>query len=445
MTSMADGFGGGTAAAGPYALQDTVGQPAEGVGSSADYGVEEGFWYTIHDALQAGVPPAGTLIDDPVAFSVATLLAGCVDPEGNPLKLVAVDSVSLQGGSLTYRNGWIHYSPPPGFSSTDTFSCLVQSAAGDRLAVTVAITKVNPPPMLEPIPELTANVQMAVRFANRATDPDQPLVFGLGADAPPTVFLDPHTGRLTWVPTRAQARTTNVFTVWVRDSGLPPAFATNTITVVVGDYLALGLGQTVVRAGETGRVPVTVDTSSGLTRVSVLAQVTDPQLTPLALTGWAPEVDRATLQAVDADLWRLEFVARAGQPFESVQTLGQLEFATAVEQPSAFVILHLSELGNRQTNGLPVAHVIAENGRVAVVAREPLLEALPTNGAAPLLALYGQPAATYRIDATPDVLATGGWQPVWQGTMPVDARRMIPDLSATRPAPLLLFRAQQLP
>ncbi|MHB1309852.1 MAG: hypothetical protein ACYC23_22500, partial [Limisphaerales bacterium] len=59
MTSMADGFGGGTAAAGPYALQDTVGQPAEGAASSADYGSEEGFWYTVHDALQPGVAPAG--------------------------------------------------------------------------------------------------------------------------------------------------------------------------------------------------------------------------------------------------------------------------------------------------------------------------------------------------------------------------------------------------
>lgn len=442
LSSVSGGLGGGTAAAGVYTVHDTTGQPSVGAAASEDYGLETGFWPTVHDMIRPGVPVAWPLTNGPTAFPEDVLLAGCVDPEGNPLTLAAVDPVSSQGGTLTHSNGWVYYFPPNGLTSTDTFHYLVQSAVGDQLAATMEMTKVNLPPLLAHIPELTGYAQSVLNFTIVATDADQPLVFGLGADTPPGVLLDPSTGLFAWVPTRAHARTTNVFTVWVKDSGLPPAFTTNTITVVVGDYMALGLGQTVVRTGETNQVSVELDTSSGLTRVSALAHLPDSRLSPLALTEWAQEVDTATLQPVATDWWRLEFTARTGQCFQGTQTLGQLAFAAVADRPSAFVPLEISEPANLQTNGLPTVHTIAENGRVVIVGGEPLLEALPPNQGRPHLVLYGPPA-TYRIEAATNAAPTGGWEPVWEGTIPADAWWVFPNLSATPLKPLHLFRAQK--
>jgi hypothetical protein len=77
------------------------------------------------------------------------------------------------------------------------------------------------------------------------------LTFGLGPGAPAGAQVNPTNGIFCWAPSRQQARSVNFISIWVRDSGHPPTWATNTFMVRVEDYAELDLGQRMVLAGHT--------------------------------------------------------------------------------------------------------------------------------------------------------------------------------------------------
>jgi len=74
-----------------------------------------------------------------VKVKVATLLANDTDTDGDPLSITAVTSPSPGGATVTLDGEWVHYTPPPGFSSADSFTYTVSDGYGGTATGTVAV------------------------------------------------------------------------------------------------------------------------------------------------------------------------------------------------------------------------------------------------------------------------------------------------------------------
>ena len=92
------------------------------------------------------------------------------------------------------------------------------------------------PPVLAAVPDQTVNASDTLRVTLSATDSNGSavvLTYRLGPDAPAGATLDPATGVLTWPTSRCSTASTNVFSVIVTDSLVPPLSATGFVRVVV--------------------------------------------------------------------------------------------------------------------------------------------------------------------------------------------------------------------
>jgi VCBS repeat-containing protein len=91
--------------------------------------------------------------DEDVPLSVAAAsgtLLNDSDPDGDSLTVVAFDSISAQGGTVTMgSDGSFSYSPPVNFYGTDRFTYTISDGFGgtDTATVTITVNPVNDPPM----------------------------------------------------------------------------------------------------------------------------------------------------------------------------------------------------------------------------------------------------------------------------------------------------------
>jgi hypothetical protein len=116
-------------------------------------------------------------------------------------------------------------------------------------AVRVIVREVNQAPVLAPISQKTAVVGTQLVVSNSVTDADLPaqkFTYSLAPGAPRGARIDRTNGVFTWTPAPQYARTTNSVTVRVTDNGVPSATASQSFTIVVGDYLEVRLGQAIV-------------------------------------------------------------------------------------------------------------------------------------------------------------------------------------------------------
>ena len=82
--------------------------------------------------------------------NVLNVIANDEAASGTALDLVSADSTSNQGGTITTSGDNILYSPPTGFTGTDTFSYTVANGDGDTASATVTVT-VSPNPISDDI------------------------------------------------------------------------------------------------------------------------------------------------------------------------------------------------------------------------------------------------------------------------------------------------------
>ena len=343
-------------------------------------------------------------------------------------------TVCLSGGQATWATSALGV-------GNHVIAAWYAGSAGFRGSTNTLCQTVRSP--LRSAADQTAYVLMPVVLTNlvlNSTWLSHPLTFGLGAGAPVGACVGTD-GVFCWAPSKAQARSTNVITVWMTDSSQPPVRATNTFTIIVDDYLELALGRTVMRAGQTSSVPVTLMTSIGLTNLEALVQVPEDYLIPLALSDWPPGTGNATLQKQGPNVWQMNFTAAAGQSFQATQQLASLSFLAATNG-SAFVPVAISEVTtNFTTNGATVWRTLTDAGCAVVIEHQPLLEALPTTNGFPNLTLFGIGGVSYDVLFSP-VLPATSWQPIWTVTMPADLSTPLAGVTPTGPAMFFSARAQ---
>ena len=83
--------------------------------------------------------------------SVATLLTNAYDADGDVLTFLGASSLSANQGSVSVSNGWVFYTPAPGFTNVDTFTYTLSDGLGSPVTGTVTInvrTNDGPSPSL---------------------------------------------------------------------------------------------------------------------------------------------------------------------------------------------------------------------------------------------------------------------------------------------------------
>lgn len=132
---------------------------------------------------------------------------------------------------------------PGNLSSTTTFSVIVYND--------------NTPPVLAAIGNKEVTTQTLLTFNALATDAEstsQTLTFSLDPGAPAGANIDPVTGVFTWTPTDVQGPSTNLITVRVSDNAFVPDSDSETIQVVVREFLppSIEISDVQVPAGTDG-------------------------------------------------------------------------------------------------------------------------------------------------------------------------------------------------
>ncbi len=144
------------------------------------------------------------------------------------------------GAVVNPTSGLFTWTPTAGQApSTNQITAMVTDngspALTDSKVFTVVVNPANQPPVLSLIPDQAIYANTLLGFTANATDADFPaqtLTFSLGAGAPAGASITPD-GVFSWIPTAAQAPSTNTIAVIVWDSGVPQMSATNSFQVVV--------------------------------------------------------------------------------------------------------------------------------------------------------------------------------------------------------------------
>jgi hypothetical protein len=113
---------------------------------------------TVNRRPIAGDNGASTAMNTPVTISLIKLLNNDSDPDGDPISIAAFASPTVNGGSVIQNGNSVTYTPPAGFTGTDTFVYTLRDNRGgsNTAAVVVFIYAGTLPPqnsgLMMPVP-----------------------------------------------------------------------------------------------------------------------------------------------------------------------------------------------------------------------------------------------------------------------------------------------------
>jgi hypothetical protein len=137
----------------------------------------------------------------------------------------------------------------------------------------------------------------------------------------------------------------------------------------------------------------------------------------------------------------LTFNPPNGQAIMNTQQLGQISFASASNQPSAFLPLPVASVTAPMLDGTTYTpYKILQSGEVVVLLQRSLLRpARGTNGQE-YLTLYGFSGTNYTIESATNLNPPAVWQSAYALT-PTNFIALTPEFGTTNPA--MFFRARQ--
>lgn len=276
---------------------------------------------------------------------------------------------------------------------------------------------VNTPPTIAPITNQTINIGQRLAVSARASDAEtavQNLQFSL-KEKPERATLRIVRGTnaiIGWTPTRADAKTTNRFTVAVTDNGVPSLTTTQTFQVIVTDFAQSALGTTVIPVGQDGCLPLSVDATESFTNIELTIAIPPGHFTNLSVQPTLPEVCGGNLRSVSDSLAVVRLFTCPGKALTLTQAvdIADLCFTALPDQPSAFTRLSVTNIALTTTNGRVVVHPSTSAGTVVIVGTKPLLEASLTQERIRQMFLYAQPGSFYQVEWTTNLSLPIVWQ-----------------------------------
>ncbi|HYG34031.1 MAG TPA: cadherin-like domain-containing protein [Clostridia bacterium] len=133
----AGGISGGVSSAGPYTLQDTVGQTCVGSSASTNYSLQEGFWNMVALPPVAHSPAIKLYSGQSWTLGVSELLTLAWDADHDTICLASFNALTAQGGMVTRNGDLIIYTPPTKYVGTDTFNYTIADSGGDTARGTI--------------------------------------------------------------------------------------------------------------------------------------------------------------------------------------------------------------------------------------------------------------------------------------------------------------------
>jgi hypothetical protein len=129
-----------------YLITSSVGELAAAAGPAGSLSVGSGFVATLATLLPTNTPPtfAGYSLSTPyqttAAISLGKLHSRAADADGDAVTVSTAGSATSQGGTVAMQSSAILYTPPVGFSGTDSFPVTVTDARGAYIIGTVTVT-----------------------------------------------------------------------------------------------------------------------------------------------------------------------------------------------------------------------------------------------------------------------------------------------------------------
>ena len=289
-------------------------------------------------------------------------------------------------------------------------------------ALTVVVREVNQAPVLPALPSFRISEGQTLRYTNSATDPDLPaqtLTYSFGSGVPTGLTLNSSNAVLNWTPNSTQGGHTNLLKMIVTDNGSPALSATQNFSIAVLDTSAdftVSIGKTNVLAGQSGQLPISLNTGWQLTNLTFSIDTDPTRLGNFTVAPLAAGLSSATLAPAGAGHLLLNFVADPLQPLALNAQLARLDFTTGTNTHSAFVPLTVQDIQGRRLTGETVTNAASVPGQVVYIATEPLLEAWLGTSSKRKLTLYGRPGASYELDYNTNLLGSN-WQFGWRTPM----------------------------
>ena len=206
------------------------------------------------------------------------------------------------------------------------------------------------------------------------------------------------------------------------------------------NHLNLAVGSTVVLAGTSGSVPVTLWTAVPVTNVQVAVDFPQNLLTNWSVQPQSPLTGTAFVS--NSSRLYLTFSPASGQSISNTQQLGQITFVSASNQPSAFLSLPVASVTAPllQDGATYTPYKTAQDGEVVVLNQRSLLRRVGVTNGLEYLTLYGLTGTNYTIESTTNLKPPAVWQPLYTLT-PSNFIAVTPDFGTTNPA--LFIRAKQ--
>jgi hypothetical protein len=207
------------------------------------------------------------------------------------------------------------------------------------------------------------------------------------------------------------------------------------------EWVFVGLGRTVLRAGDSGEIAVHVVSTVSLASLAFEFELPENRLEAVGLQKIAPEVGTASLQTLSPGHYRAVLTAAAGDFIQGTRTnLARLTFTCASGQNSALVNPVTGNVLATRSDAILVAKPYVRPGKIVIVADQPLVDAEFSEAGERTLAVYGQPHFDYVVQR-----ATGTLDGPWQDWQQVHIDSSLQHLFAglTAESGIVFYRARQ--
>jgi len=167
--------------------------------------------------------------------------------------------------------------------------------------------------------------------------------------------------------------------------------------VFVLDSLTLTLNENIIYAGSNGFLGIYLKCNAAITNVTAdldlpLKRFTNFNIVPVAVQG-----GNATLEGERT--LRLNLRVDSHQTYSQPRLVARLTYQSVLDQISAIVPVGVTAMTSTRPDGLPLDAVTGYGGRIIVVAKQPILEALRGAEVLRTLMVYGREGTQYRIQS----------------------------------------------
>jgi hypothetical protein len=207
------------------------------------------------------------------------------------------------------------------------------------------------------------------------------------------------------------------------------------VLVVVEDYLEVDLGASAAQAGQVVSLPVTMDSSSGVTNLVFAVQWPAGRFANATLSALAPSIASGTLQSQGTNIV-VSMQTKPGQAINGSAQIAQLNFQAVAGQQSAFLPLAISSVAAAAANGGLYSNYFPGSGEVVVVGNAPLLRGAQPSGLSQNLTLYGTVGRNYELQCNTNGFSAEAWQPVLSYLQTNVAQTAV----VTSPSPVVFYR-----